>query len=113
MVHINFSHSEISIIFLPDLADFDNTVIRITFEPDENVADNVGAAPIPVVNDLINEADEQVFIVELHLISSTNPVGIDLTTRPASIYVGSLMMMVNQTVYNIKYTILSLSLLYY
>ena len=71
--------------FLPDLEDFDNTVIRIIFEPDENVADNEGAAPIPVVNDLINEADEQVFIVELHLISSTNPSAIDLTTRPASI----------------------------
>ena len=67
------------------MADFDNTVIRITFEPDENVADNEGAAPIPVVNDLINEADEQVFIVELRLISSTNPAAIDLTTRPASL----------------------------
>ena len=65
--------------------DFDNTVIRITFEPDENAGVNEGAAPIPVVNDLINEADEQVFIVELRLIRSTNPAAIDLTIRPASI----------------------------
>ena len=68
------------IFFSPDLGDFDNTVIRITFEPDaENVGTNEGASPIPVVNDLINEADKQVFIVDLHLISSTNPAGIDLT----------------------------------
>ena len=71
--------------FLSELADFDNTVIRIIFEADENNADNEGAAPIPLVNDLINETDEQVFIVELRLIRSTNPAGIDLTTRPASI----------------------------
>ena len=67
------------------MADFDNTVIRITFESDENTGVNERAAPIAVVNDLINEAYEQVFIVELRLISSTNPAGIDLTTRPASI----------------------------
>ena len=65
--------------------DFNNTVIRVTFEPDENAGDDERAAPIAVVNDPINEADEQVFIVELRLISSTNPAAIDLTTRPASI----------------------------
>ena len=67
------------------MRDFDNTVIRITFEPDENVGINEGSAPIPVINDPINEADEQVFIVELRPIRSTNPAAIDLTTRPASI----------------------------
>ena len=72
-------------MYILDLNDFDNTVIKITFEPDEGAPDNECAAPIPVVNDLINEADEQVFIVELRLISSTNPAGIDLTIRPASL----------------------------
>ena len=72
------------LFYISDLSDFDNTVIRITFEPDENAGINERAAPIAVVNDLINEADEQVFVVELRLISSTNPAAIDLTTRPAS-----------------------------
>ena len=85
-MYITFLIIKIIIITsLPDLDDFDNTVIRITFEPDENAGVNERAAPIAVVNDLINEADEQVFVVELRLISSTNPAGIDLIIRPASI----------------------------
>ena len=75
------------LLLILDLDDFNNSAIRITFEPDENAPDNERAAPIAIVNDLINEADEQVFIVELRLINSTNPAGIDLTTRPASICV--------------------------
>ena len=71
--------------FHVDLKDFGNTVIRITFIPDENALDNERAAPIAVVNDAINEADEQVFIVQLHLINSTNPDGIKLSIRPASL----------------------------
>ena len=64
--------NECNFFFHVDLKDFDNTVIRITFIPDENAPDNECAAPIAVVNDAINEADEQVFIVHLHLINSTN-----------------------------------------
>ena len=65
--------------------DFNNTVIRITFDPDEDTDDNERAAPIPIIDDLVNEADEQVFIVQLRLVDSINPGAIDLDTRPASI----------------------------
>ena len=71
--------------FYIDMNDFSNTVIQITFLPDENAPDNERAAPIAIFNDVINEADEQVFIVQLHLINSTNPSGIDLSIRPASL----------------------------
>ena len=61
-------------------------MIRITFDPDENAPDNERVAPIAVVNDIINEANEQEFIVQLRLIiNSTNPSGIDLSIRPASL----------------------------
>ena len=67
--------------------DFNNTVIRITFDPDdhEGTDDNERAAPIHIFDDLVNEAHEQVFIIQLRLVSSTNSSAIDLTTTPASI----------------------------
>ena len=60
-------------------------MIRITFNPDEVTDVNERATPIPIIDDLVNEADEQVFIVQLHLVNSINPGAIDLTTRAASI----------------------------
>ena len=62
-------------------------MIRITFAPDESetVTFNDVNVPIAIVNDLINEAIEQVFVVQLQLISSVNPGSIDLTTRQASL----------------------------
>ena len=60
-------------------------MIRITFHPDEDQNDNERAAPIAIIDDLINEATEQVFVVQLQLISSVNPGSIDLTTRQASL----------------------------
>ena len=68
-----------------DLADFNNTVIRITFAPDEDGNVNDVAAPIPIVNDLINEATEQVFVAQLQLISSVNRGSVDLSTRLTSL----------------------------
>lgn len=64
--------------------DFNSTVIRITLDPDENNGIYEVLVPVPLVNDQINEAVEQNFIVELRLINSINPDGIDLTIRPAS-----------------------------
>ena len=77
----NFSH------ILLDKSDFNNSALIIIFEPDENVGAGINqvAAPIPIVDDPINEADEQMFVVELHLTDSINPDLIDLTTRPASL----------------------------
>ena len=68
-----------------DLADFNNTVIRITFAPDEDEDVNVVNVPIAIIDDLINEAAEQVFIAQLRLISSVNPDSVDLTTRLATL----------------------------
>ena len=70
---------------LSDLKDFDNTVIRVTFDPDELEDSDERAAPIRIFNDAVNEANEQVFVAQLRLISSTNPASIGLDTRPASL----------------------------
>ena len=69
----------------PDLADFNNTNVTIIFEPDENAAVNEKSAPIFVTDDAINEATEQVFVVELRVISSVDPVAVDLTVRPSAL----------------------------
>ena len=69
---------------LSDLADFNNTVIRITFAADAGTFNDVNA-PIAIVNDLINESTEQVFIAQLRLISSVNPGSVDLTMRLATL----------------------------
>ena len=67
------------------MSDFDNTTIRITFDPDELANDDERGAPIRIFNDPVNEANEQVFVVQLHLISATNPGSVSLNTRPASV----------------------------
>ena len=69
---------------LLDLNDFNDTVIRIVFEADEDLPVNDMSAPIAIFDDPINEAAEQAFIVQLKLISSTNSLS-DLTERPASL----------------------------
>ena len=65
--------------------DFNNTNITLIFEPDEDAEVNELSAPIFVIDDAINEATEQVFIVELVLVSSVDPATVDLTTRPSSL----------------------------
>ena len=72
-------------LYFTDLKDFKNTVIRITFYPDEYRADNILSAPIAIVDDQIDEAREQHFVVELRLISSMNPGSIDLTIQQSSL----------------------------
>ena len=66
--------------------DFNNTNITLIFEPDEDGTPmNERSAPVPIVDDAINEATEQVFIVELRLVSSLDPARVDLSTRPSSL----------------------------
>ena len=62
-------------------------MIRVTFAPDENADQDYNDvnAPIAIVDDLINEATEQVFIAQLRLISSVNPGTVDLTMRLATL----------------------------
>ena len=43
------------------------------------------SAPIFITDDAINEATEQVFVVELILVDSLNPATVNLTTRPVSL----------------------------
>lgn len=48
-------------------------------------ADEIGAmmndvpAPVVIIDDAINEADEELFIVSLSLVSSVNPLGTEIT----------------------------------
>ena len=67
------------------MPDFDNAAIRITFDADENAANNERAAPIALNDDDINEAIVQVFIVHLALINSNYPSTIDLSVRATSL----------------------------
>ena len=69
------------------MSDFDNDTIRITFDPDEDECanDDDRAAPIRIFNDPVNEANEQVFVVHLRLINSTNPGSVSFSRRPASL----------------------------
>ena len=60
-------------------------MVRIIFEPDEDADDNDLPAPIPIVDDLVNEAIEQTFVVQLKLNSSVNPGSVGLMQRQASL----------------------------
>ena len=69
--------------FVQDLEDFINTVINITFNPDEG--NNNILVTVPIINDDINEAVEQVFVIQLALVSSVNPHMVRFLSRAASL----------------------------
>ena len=54
----------------PDYEDFDRTTLFVTFPIDDTVLSR--ALKIPIVDDDIDEADEQVFIIFLEVINATN-----------------------------------------
>ena len=60
-------------------------MIRITFNSDEDAVVNDQNVAILIVDDLVNEASVQSFVVLLQLVSSVTPSLVDLTTRPASL----------------------------
>ena len=62
-----------AIIFRADLNDFDDTVLTITFQPDENNPINDISFSISINDDAINEAHEQDFVVILNVANSINP----------------------------------------
>ena len=66
------------------MADFNNTNITLVFEPDEDGEVSDKSTPIFVTDDVINEATEQVFVVELILVSSLDPNTVDLS-RPSAL----------------------------
>ena len=59
-------------------ADFNGTVINITYPVDEGLASPIAnvSLSIPVVDDPIDEADEQQFIAYLEITNATNPGGV-------------------------------------
>ena len=68
------------------MSDFNNASVTLIFEPDEDGTPmNEKGAPIPIVDDAINEATEQMFVVELRLVSSLDPATVGLDTRPSSL----------------------------
>ena len=75
----------VQLLILSDFNDFDNSTIRISFDPDELVNNDEHAAPIRIFNDPVNEANVQVFVLQLRLVNSTNPGLVSLHTRPASL----------------------------
>ena len=61
-------------------------MLTFIYDPDEDEAVNDGGVFVPIVNDLINEATEQVFIVRLNLVDSLNPDSVLLVpTRRTSL----------------------------
>ena len=68
-----------------DFADFDNTTLTVTFQPDEDDPINEHSVPVAIVDDDVNEAIEQDFVVVLTLNQSINEENISLETRNVSL----------------------------
>ena len=65
--------------------DFNSSVITLTFEADEELPIYEMNAPVPVTDDAINEATEQVFVVHLQLVYSEDPATVGLNLRNSSL----------------------------
>ena len=68
-----------------DQQDFNSSVITITFDADEDAEVSELGARIPIIDDAINEAVDKSFVVQLSLVSSLNPAGVDISVRPTSL----------------------------
>ena len=73
--------SNITIKFVKDVADFNNTAITIMFDPDEGQGHNEQSIPIPIFDDRVNEAHEQVFVVQLRVVGGANVNSITIIRR--------------------------------
>lgn len=72
--------------YIADFDDFNNTVLTIVFEPDEDEASvNQKEAFIPITDDLVDEADEQVFVALIRVIESLDSDSVILTQRNVSL----------------------------
>lgn len=67
-----FLNNAIKIFLFKDVADFNNATITITFNPDEDQGQNELNIPVPIFDDCVNEANEQVFVVQLKLVGGAN-----------------------------------------
>ena len=68
-----------------DFADFDNTTLTVTFQADEDDPINEHSVPVAIVDDDVNEAMEQDFVVVLRLSESVNQESVSLDTRNVSL----------------------------
>lgn len=81
--NINFIHN--SCICDADFGDFDNTIVQVTFLPDEDSPINERSVPITIVDDDIDEATEQIFVVTLKHKESIREESISLEIRNSSL----------------------------
>lgn len=68
-----------------DFGDFDNTIVQVTFLPDEDSPINERMVPITIVDDDIDEATEQIFVVTLKHKESIREESISLEIRNSSL----------------------------
>ena len=71
--------------FFADTNDFDTTPVNVTFSADEVVRIDDVIGPISIVDDEIDEAREQVFVIFLEVLEAVN---FDLITITRSSSVG-------------------------
>ncbi len=68
------------IVFPEDRRDFSSEVVTMTFPADEfGQQMNDVPAPVPIINDAINEAQEELFVISLGLENAINPAGTEIT----------------------------------
>jgi hypothetical protein len=70
-----------AIIFFKDGADFNNATIPITFDPDEDRNQGELSIPIHIFDDSVNEANEQVFVVQLKVTGGANVNSITISRQ--------------------------------
>ena len=65
------------------IVDFNNSVIMVTFEADELRAtpETTRTVPIPIFDDAIDEASQELFVVSLSVSDSVGPGGVRVTRR--------------------------------
>ena len=68
-----------------DFGDFDNATAQVTFFPDEDNPINEHLVPITIMDDDIDEAIEQIFVITLKHKESIREESISLETRNSSL----------------------------
>ena len=86
-VYLNCSIYPLFNSYYTEEADFDGTVIEITYPADEGLAQPITnvRASIPVVDDTVDEAEVQQFIAYLEIANATNLGGVDNSVRNTTI----------------------------
>ena len=72
-------------IFVTDFSDFANSTLTVTFQADEANPVNELSVPVTIIDDDVNEAMEQDFVVVLKLRESANQGSVHLGTRNSSL----------------------------